>query len=276
MFATRAGADEETAELENVEYRITLALQEIDKNLAHANRVLTDRVLPAVRRHGGALLRLWDLVLFWKAFFEHSANVQLAGYEETVAVAPDAELDLEVSDSGVVEPSVEPSTETARGPTGPSDYSFLDTTDSVPVPVTRTDFTRPRPRDTSSPQRRGLPTHTDLVLLPPVPTTTLHTQGTTAYKVRMTPLPVRKPRDPYDSLPEVLPPQLLLDVRMLPVRILRPWELPTKTPREEKRRRGPTTPVLSRGLELAYEDSTTLDDEPTGLVLGPRLAPEGA
>lgn len=72
-----------TLELEKLEQETTLALQEIDKNLSRANAIINDRVFPTLKNYARASADVWANVNFWKYFFEESAGVELAAYEES-------------------------------------------------------------------------------------------------------------------------------------------------------------------------------------------------
>lgn len=80
--AALAAAD--PPQLERLEQEITLALQEIDKNLAKSNAIINDKIFPVLRNYGRLLAKVWSNVNFWKYFMEQAANVELAGYEEPI------------------------------------------------------------------------------------------------------------------------------------------------------------------------------------------------
>ncbi|KAF5101858.1 hypothetical protein D0Z00_000720 [Geotrichum galactomycetum] len=69
-------------ELENTEQSITLCLQEIDRNFAHAQRIIASAIVPVVEQYGRESRKASDGARFWKSFLETSANVSLSGYEE--------------------------------------------------------------------------------------------------------------------------------------------------------------------------------------------------
>lgn len=73
-----------TEQLEQLEQRITLTLQEIDSNFSKAHRIVTSSIIPLVEQYGEHSRAVWDASKFWKQFFEASANVSLSGYEELV------------------------------------------------------------------------------------------------------------------------------------------------------------------------------------------------
>lgn len=80
-----------TLELERLEQETTLALQEIDKNLLRANTIINDRIFPTLKNYARASSDVWANVNFWKYFFEESAGVELAAYEES---APSLAVDF--------------------------------------------------------------------------------------------------------------------------------------------------------------------------------------
>jgi DASH complex subunit ASK1 len=49
-----------TAELERIEQKITLTLQEIDHNFARAHRIVTTSILPVVERYGRGSEEVWE------------------------------------------------------------------------------------------------------------------------------------------------------------------------------------------------------------------------
>ncbi|KAK9373067.1 DASH complex subunit Ask1-domain-containing protein [Lipomyces chichibuensis] len=71
-----------TEELEKIEQSITLTLQEIDQNFSTSHRIITSSILPIVEEYALQSQAVWRASKFWKEFFESSANVSLAGYEE--------------------------------------------------------------------------------------------------------------------------------------------------------------------------------------------------
>ncbi|KAK9237742.1 DASH complex subunit Ask1-domain-containing protein [Lipomyces kononenkoae] len=71
-----------TEELEKIEQSITLTLQEIDQNFSTSHRIITSSILPIVEQYALQSQAVWRSSKFWKEFFESSANVSLAGYEE--------------------------------------------------------------------------------------------------------------------------------------------------------------------------------------------------
>ncbi|KAK7205663.1 DASH complex subunit Ask1-domain-containing protein [Myxozyma melibiosi] len=71
-----------TEELEKIEQSITLTLQEIDHNFSTSHRIITSAILPIVEQYAVQSQAVWQSSKFWKEFFESSANVSLAGYEE--------------------------------------------------------------------------------------------------------------------------------------------------------------------------------------------------
>ncbi len=71
-----------TAELERLEQSITLTLQEIDHNFSKCHRIIVGSILPEVERYACSSKDVWKRSVFWKQFFETSANVSLSGYEE--------------------------------------------------------------------------------------------------------------------------------------------------------------------------------------------------
>lgn len=65
-------------ELERLEQETTLILQEIDKNLSHANAVINDKMIPILRRYAAATGQVWTNVGFWKHFLEEAADVEIS------------------------------------------------------------------------------------------------------------------------------------------------------------------------------------------------------
>lgn len=82
-----------TAELEKIEQKITLTLQEIDHNFARAHRIVTTSILPIVDRYGKESEAVWEGSKFWKQFFEASANVALSNYQEEAVFDEDQTVD---------------------------------------------------------------------------------------------------------------------------------------------------------------------------------------
>jgi len=64
-----------TAELERLEQSITLTLQEIDHNFSKCHRIIVGSILPEVERYACSSKDVWKRSVFWKQFFETSANV---------------------------------------------------------------------------------------------------------------------------------------------------------------------------------------------------------
>jgi DASH complex subunit ASK1 len=76
-------------DLEEIEMEITMTLQQIDRNFAHANKVISETILPHVKKYGDESGRLWQSSKFWKEFMESSAEIQLTAYEEDAAMLED-------------------------------------------------------------------------------------------------------------------------------------------------------------------------------------------
>ncbi|WEW55885.1 DASH complex subunit ask1 [Emydomyces testavorans] len=86
-----------TEDLERLEQQITLTLQEIDHNFSKAHRIVTSSILPVIEQYAEQSRDVWEASkvsvskvfsagvddVFWKQFFESSANVSLSGYEES-------------------------------------------------------------------------------------------------------------------------------------------------------------------------------------------------
>lgn len=69
-------------QLEKTEQSISLVLQEIDRNFAQANRIVSQQILPEIHKYAKGSRNLWTNVGFWKSFLEDSASVNLAMFEE--------------------------------------------------------------------------------------------------------------------------------------------------------------------------------------------------
>lgn len=78
-----------TLELERLEQEITLALQEIDKNLSKANSVINDKIFPILKLYAASSANVWNNVNFWKYFLEQAANVELTSYEAPAHLSSD-------------------------------------------------------------------------------------------------------------------------------------------------------------------------------------------
>lgn len=84
-----------TEEYEQTEHSITLALQEIDRNFTQANRIIAERVRPALDRYLEESRKIWAGGEFWKQFMETSAEVSLTVYEEDTLRDNNDHLDQE-------------------------------------------------------------------------------------------------------------------------------------------------------------------------------------
>lgn len=73
-----------TEEYEQTEQSITLALQEIDRNFIQANRIISEKIQPALEKYVEESRNIWAGGQFWKQFLESSAEVSLTAYEEDV------------------------------------------------------------------------------------------------------------------------------------------------------------------------------------------------
>jgi hypothetical protein len=52
--------EEANAQIERLQQRLTLNLQEIDKNFTDCNQVLTSRIIPEVEKYADSTLRIWN------------------------------------------------------------------------------------------------------------------------------------------------------------------------------------------------------------------------
>lgn len=81
-------------ELERLEQETTLVLQEIDHNLSRANAVISEKMVPVLRKYAVASGNVWNHVGFWKDFMEEAADVEIkatsgsAPKTKTTAPAP--------------------------------------------------------------------------------------------------------------------------------------------------------------------------------------------
>lgn len=78
-------------ELERLEQETTLVLQEIDKNLSHANAVINDKMVPILRRYATATSQVWTNVGFWKHFLEEAADVEISTVNDPLDAGPAVE-----------------------------------------------------------------------------------------------------------------------------------------------------------------------------------------
>lgn len=56
----RLSEEEADAEIERVQQKITLALQQIDENFATCNQIVTSRIGPGIDQYGEASQQVWD------------------------------------------------------------------------------------------------------------------------------------------------------------------------------------------------------------------------
>ncbi|KAI5842868.1 DASH complex subunit Ask1-domain-containing protein [Tricharina praecox] len=106
-----------TAELEKIEQKITLTLQEIDHNFARAHRIVTSSILPIVERYGQESEAVWEGSKFWKQFFEASANVAISNYQEDVTYDDEEETDVQQEETTYAEDA------TSMAASSPGHYS---------------------------------------------------------------------------------------------------------------------------------------------------------
>lgn len=78
--ATRKEQDfdgSDALELERLEQKTTLVLQEIDQNLLLANAVINDKMFPVLKKYAASTSKVWENVGFWKHFMEEAADVEV-------------------------------------------------------------------------------------------------------------------------------------------------------------------------------------------------------
>ncbi|KAK9478274.1 DASH complex subunit Ask1-domain-containing protein [Lipomyces japonicus] len=114
-----------TEELEKIEQSITLTLQEIDQNFSTSHRIITSSILPVVEQYAQQSHAVWQSSKFWKEFFESSANVSLAGYEELNSELDDAQDGPELENEHE-QSEIEPSRVTEVSATMDYDYHHVD------------------------------------------------------------------------------------------------------------------------------------------------------
>ncbi|KAI9484130.1 MAG: DASH complex subunit Ask1-domain-containing protein [Benjaminiella poitrasii] len=61
--------EEANAELERLQQKLTLNLQEIDKNFADCNQVLTSKTIPEIEKYAEATSQIWNHCKIWLYFF---------------------------------------------------------------------------------------------------------------------------------------------------------------------------------------------------------------
>lgn len=52
--------EEANAQIERLQQRLTLTLQEIDKNFTDCNQVLTSKIIPEVEKYSESTQRIWN------------------------------------------------------------------------------------------------------------------------------------------------------------------------------------------------------------------------
>ncbi|KAI7903633.1 DASH complex subunit Ask1-domain-containing protein [Cokeromyces recurvatus] len=62
--------EEANAQLERLQQKLTLNLQEIDKNFSECNQVLTSKTIPEIERYAEATSRIWNYCKIWLYFFK--------------------------------------------------------------------------------------------------------------------------------------------------------------------------------------------------------------
>ncbi|CAO3615853.1 unnamed protein product [Mucor hiemalis] len=75
----RLSEEEADAEIERVQQKITLALQQIDENFATCNQIVTSRIGPGIDQYGEASQQVWDFSKTWLYFF-NAMNTETPAY----------------------------------------------------------------------------------------------------------------------------------------------------------------------------------------------------
>ncbi|KAJ6541699.1 DASH complex subunit Ask1-domain-containing protein [Mycena capillaripes] len=108
-------------QIEQMEQLITIKLQNIDENFSKIHNVLTNRILPAVKRYAVATKPVKEAANFWVSFYEKAAEIRIPAYDDysTVNEVPSERDDL-VSEA-------ESSSRTEERTMRPEDHSIAST-----------------------------------------------------------------------------------------------------------------------------------------------------
>ncbi|KAJ4470920.1 hypothetical protein J3R30DRAFT_1137932 [Lentinula aciculospora] len=73
-------------QIEQIEQLITLKLQNIDENFAKIHHILSNRILPAVKRYSVGTEPVREAAKFWVSFYEQAAQIRIPTYEDYATV----------------------------------------------------------------------------------------------------------------------------------------------------------------------------------------------
>ncbi|KAH9056904.1 DASH complex subunit Ask1-domain-containing protein [Lactarius vividus] len=116
-------------QIDQIDQLITLKLQDIDANFSKMQQVLSNRILPAVKRFAIGTEPVREVAKFWTSFFEHAAQVHiptsdhLSSMQEPSATSSDAHDVTSTTESSSSTPG--PSSNTFNLNRTPSESSFL-------------------------------------------------------------------------------------------------------------------------------------------------------
>ncbi|KAH8997142.1 DASH complex subunit Ask1-domain-containing protein [Lactarius hatsudake] len=116
-------------QIDQIDQLITLKLQDIDANFSKMQQVLSNRILPAVKRFAIGTEPVREAAKFWTSFFEHAAQVHiptsdhLSSMQEPSSTSSDAHDVASTPESSSATPG--PSSNTFDLNRTPSESSFL-------------------------------------------------------------------------------------------------------------------------------------------------------
>ncbi|KAI9432126.1 DASH complex subunit Ask1-domain-containing protein, partial [Lactarius indigo] len=108
-------------QIDQIDQLITLKLQDIDANFSKMQQVLSNRILPAVKRFAIGTEPVREAAKFWTSFFEHAAQVHIPTSDNLSSMQEPSATSSDAHD--VVASTTETSSATTTTP-GPSSPTF--------------------------------------------------------------------------------------------------------------------------------------------------------
>ncbi|KAH9047025.1 DASH complex subunit Ask1-domain-containing protein [Lactarius deliciosus] len=171
-------------QIDQIDQLITLKLQDIDANFSKMQQVLSNRILPAVKRFAIGTEPVREAAKFWTSFFEHAAQVHIPTSDHLSSMQEPSSTSSDAHDVAIYPRQLSPPPQAPQplrapkpqtAPSSPPSQSIADPSWSALVesPLVRLDrelreFTR------ADPQPASTSTDTDTDTDPPTPTRTPH------------------------------------------------------------------------------------------------------
>ncbi|KZO96935.1 hypothetical protein CALVIDRAFT_563569 [Calocera viscosa TUFC12733] len=92
------------SQIDQIDQQITFMLQDIDANFARIHHVITERIIPALKRFDRDTQPVKEASKFWRSFFEAAAQIQVAASDQSLLSGAQTYTDQETAQETISAP----------------------------------------------------------------------------------------------------------------------------------------------------------------------------